>query len=199
MTTLLALVEGARAYGLRAAIVDRLKAEYPEVQVKSWPGKLDVSEMVEKTNINPPAILVAVTELQPPDQRIAGQHHRPVAVTAYVVAEDRPLGPERRVYRGDEIALALCDGLLWFLETPAARWGIADVDHPDEARAQPVLTLAGLKEGTAYFAVTWRQTLYGLGVPLDPASEGPLLPPPFGPGPYPPGTDIRLGTGAVAE
>ncbi len=194
MTTLIELLEASRVFGLRTAAVAKLKAEYPDVQVKAWPGKLNVQDMVAKTGINPPAVLVAVTGQRPPDDLVSGIYDEPVEFTAYVVAENRSIGTPKKVYAGDEIGLALCGGLVRFLKTDAGRWGIDDVGHPDEVRAQPVLTLAGLEQGTAYFTVTWRQTVYGQGAPRPRAAEGELMPAPpvFGPGFPGPGEDLEV-------
>jgi len=193
MTTLLSLVETSRAFALRTAAVARLAAEFEGVEVKAWPGKLDVQDMVERTGMNPPSILVAVTGQPAFDDRLAGQHDELLDLTAYVVTEDKPLGPARKVYRGDEIGLSLCNGLLRFLATDAARWGIDEAGHPENAKGQAVLTLAGLKQGTAFFAVTWRQTVHGQGRQLPAAFEGPPPPlPTFRDDAAPPGTDLTV-------
>ncbi len=192
MITLAALLDGSRVLGLRTAAVAALKETFPEVQVKAWPGKLNVQDMVAKTGILPPAILVAVTGQRPPDSLVSGVADEPVAFTAYVVAENKAVGVPKRLYLGDEIGLALCGALVRLLSTEAGRWDVADAGHPEEVHAQPVFTLAGLDQGTAFFTVTWRQTLHGQGAPWPRAAEGEIAPPAFVPGFPAPGSDWEV-------
>lgn len=66
----------------------------------------------------------------------------------------------------DELGLALCDGLLALVETPAARWGLTEIGMPEDAEARAIVNYVTETRATAYFAVTWWQMLYAQGVPF---------------------------------
>lgn len=166
MTTLLELLAASRLFAFRTAVVDTLATVFPECEVKAHPGKLDIGDVDAKDIFRAPALAVAITRQPAADGRMSGTRDTPVDVTVYVVVEDLALGDPPRLVTRDELGLALCDGMLAFLAMPAARWGLADIDFPSEAVAQPVFTALSFERGTAYYAVTWRQTLYGLGEPI---------------------------------
>lgn len=178
MTTLLQLVAAARPLAMRTAIVTALAAEYPECQVKTHPGKLDIADVDAEDLFRPPALAVAVVAQRPSDERMSGTRDETVDVAIYVVVEDKGFGTPSRLTTRDELGLALCSGLVSFVSQPAVgRWGLADIGYPEEVAARPLLSILSQKRGTAYYVVTWRQTLYAAGTPL--WGDGPAPDPAF--------------------
>lgn len=168
MTASLAdLLAASRVFALREAVVATLKAALPvpPCEVKAHPGRLDMKDVEEGTMFSPPAVHIGVTRIDPAEGRMSGYRDVPVEVSAYVVTADTVIG-DRAVHR-DELALALQDAVLSLVEDPGvARWGLADIDLPENATAYPLFTAQSFDRGTAYYAVTWRQTLYSLGRPI---------------------------------
>lgn len=164
MTTLAQLLGSSRAFEFRTAVVAHLTSAFPQVAVKALPGRLDISDLDRKDLFAPPAFGVAVSRVRPAEGRMSGQRDVPIEVVVYIVVEDQ-LVDGRLVFR-DELGLALCDGLLGFLETPEGRWGLDDIGMPEDAEARAVITVGTEKEGTAYFAATWWQMLFSQGQPF---------------------------------
>jgi hypothetical protein len=192
MTTVLELLEASRVFELREALVAVCTAAFPECEVKAHPGRLDIGDLDKKDLFRAPSLAIAAIRLRPPDGRSSGLRDLTVEVAVYIVVEDMALGAPPRAFKRDEIGLALCDGVLALLDDESrARWGLADIGFPEEAQAQPLFTVLSFEQGTAYYAVTWRQTLYGLGSPFipmegpDPAPIDPITWLPGDPG-YPP-------------
>lgn len=164
MTTLVELLATSRAFACRAAIVETLKAAFPEVEVKPLPGMLDIADFDRADLFAPPAFGVAVTRIRPAEARMSGLRDVPVQIAVYVVVEDRLVG-DRMAWK-DELGLALCDGLLAMVETPAARWSLTEIGMPEDAEARAIVNYVTENRATAYFAVTWWQMLYAQGVPF---------------------------------
>ncbi|MBX3506841.1 MAG: hypothetical protein KF895_15280 [Parvibaculum sp.] len=169
----------SRVHALKMAIVATLQGLYPECEVKAHPGRLDIADIVEKDMFRAPALAVAVTRLRPPERRLSGTRDLTVELAVYVVVEDGPIiganGEPQLVYR-DEIGAALCDGLLQDLDfNPQfaaedaridTRWGLEDISVPEQPEAKPLFTAVSFERGTAYYVVTWNQTLIGLDDPF---------------------------------
>jgi hypothetical protein len=152
------LVANARVKGARDAIVTTLKTLFVDIEVKTHLGKLDISDVLQKSIFNPPTIAVAATRTKP-DGRLSGADDFVVDFTAYVVTEDLLIGG-RRVGR-DEMALAICEGLLLSLtDDDFSRWNVEDVGPPEDAEAKPLFTIKSVAQGVVYYAVTWKQTLF---------------------------------------
>lgn len=164
MTTLSELLTASRAFAFREGVVKTLAAAFPEIEVKALPARLQIEDLDKADMFSPPAMRVAVTRIRPAEHRMSGERDVPVEVVVYVIVEDR-LVAERLAFR-DEIGLALCDGVLALLETPAARWGLTDIGMPEEAEAKPVLSVMTENRGTAYFVAGWWQKLYAQGQPF---------------------------------
>lgn len=176
-----ALLDASRLFALRSAIIVALGARFSGVEVKSHPGRLDGDDVAgERSFFITPSLNVAVVRILAADGRLSGLRDVPVEIAVYVVTADQVVGDRGMVTR-DELGLALCDGVLALVEDPAfSRWGLADIAPPELASAGPVFTALSNEKGTAFYAVTWRQTLYALGHPFRPM-EGP---PPTGFAPY---------------
>ena len=164
MTTLAALLGASRAFAYRTAVLKGLATAFPDIAVKALPALIDIADLDKADLFAAPAFGVAVSRIRPAEGRMSGQRDVPVEVVVYVVVEDRQVAG-KLVYR-DELGLALCDGVLGLLETPAARWGLDEIGMPEDAAARPVLSVMTENRGTAYFAVTWWQVLYGQGQPF---------------------------------
>lgn len=149
-----------RVKALRDAVVAQLQTRFVDLEVRPHIGKLDISDVVEKSIFNPPSIAVAATRVKP-DGRLSGADDFVVDLTAYVVAEDLMVCGAR--VERDEMAIAICEALLISLaDDDFADWGAENVGLPDDAQGQPLFTIASMTRGAVYYAVTWRQTLYAV-------------------------------------
>lgn len=167
MTTLADLLATSRAFTLREAVVATLQAAFPQVEVKSLPGRISIDDLDSKDLFQPPSIGVAAVRIRPAEGRMSGTRDVPVEIVAYVVTEDGPYGDADRLVYRDELGLALCDGLLAISErTDLARWGLADIGMPEDAEARSLISVSTEERATAYFSVSWWQMLYGQGVPF---------------------------------
>lgn len=184
--SLAALLEASRLFELRTAIVGACAARFAGVEVKSHPGRLDGDDIAgERNPFVTPSLNVAVVRVQGAEGRLSGHRDVPVEIAIYVVTADQAVGEHGLVTR-DELGLALCDGVLALVEDPdVARWGLTDIAPPELASAGPVFTALSNEKGTAFYAVTWRQTLYTLGHPFRPMEGAP--PAGFSPYVYLPG------------
>lgn len=165
--TLVELLDASRVFALRTAIVDTLAPLFPGCEVKSHPGRLDADDVVGDTvAFATPSLMVGVIRVERAEGRMSGYRDVPVEVAVYVVTTDLAVPPRGLVQR-DELALALCDGVLVVVENhDTARWGLADIAPPENAAAAPLFTSLARERGTVFYAVTWRQMLYTLGIPI---------------------------------
>ena len=97
---------------------------------------------------------------------MSGHRDVPVEIAVYVVTADQAIG-ERGLVTRDEIGIALCDAVLALVENPTiAHWGLPDIAPPEKAAATPLFTAKSLDKGSAFYGVSWTQTLYTLGHPF---------------------------------
>lgn len=155
--TLAQRLAGARLPGLLTAVEGTLKPLFPGVSVRTLAGKVDMSDVVEGSVFAAPAIAVTLTRWRaPPD--VSGGYALEVDLAAYVVTEETVVGA--RAVRREAVAHALTAGLIDILaDDDASRWGLRSISAPQAAEARPVFTAESYAKGTAYYAVTWRQSL----------------------------------------
>ncbi|MDC7787361.1 hypothetical protein PQJ75_13560 [Rhodoplanes sp. TEM] len=158
----------SRLVGFLPAVEAGLKPLFPGVTVRSHPGRIDVSDLIEKEVFLPPMIAVALTRWRGPIV-VDGSWRLTVECAAYVVTEDMavalagPNGPARATPR-QEVAFALSHGVLDVLaDWETARWGLQSITSPDKAEARPLFTSETFGKGAAFYAVTWEQSLFGFG------------------------------------
>jgi len=158
------LIANARVFALREAIVDELAPLFADIKVLAHPGKIDIADAVAKGTFPAPCIAVAATRVKP-EGRVSGAEDFVVSLAAYVVA-DAVLVDNRRV-EGDEMALAISQAVLGALADDAiAHWGLDDIGLPEDAESGPLFTVKNITQGTVYYAVTWKQTLYRVTPPI---------------------------------
>lgn len=154
------ILQAARIFALREAIVAGVKPLFADIEVKPHPGKLDISDVVAKDVFAPPSIAIATTRVKP-EGRLSGADDFTVSVTAYVVCEDMMVAGAR--VERDEMAIAICEALLVALTNDdATRWGLEGVGPAEDAEAAPLFTAKSFTQGVVYYAVTWKQTLYAV-------------------------------------
>ncbi|PZA12466.1 hypothetical protein DNX69_10860 [Rhodopseudomonas palustris] len=147
--------------GYLAAVEATLKPLFPDITVRQHPGRIDVSDIVEKDIFTPPMIALAAVKWKL-DGDLAGSWDLPVEAAAYIVTEDMALGG--RAWRRQEVAHALSVGLLGVLgDLDASRWGLLRIAPPQKVEARPLFTSEVFAKGAAYYVVTWEQTLKGFG------------------------------------
>lgn len=157
------MLQSARVFALREAIVARFATHFLDVDVRSHPGKLDMGDVLAKDVFAPPSIAIAATRLTDED-RLSGSDDLTVQITAYVVTEDMMIGDPQHLVKRDEIGLAICEAAIVALSDPDfTTWGVANIGDIDDAQSHPLFTMAKYEQGTVYYAVTWKQTLYALG------------------------------------
>jgi hypothetical protein len=157
----------ARVFALRTAVVAAFAEHFPDLEVKAHIGKLDMSDVLEKSIFAPPTIAIAATRIIDED-RLSGSDDILVQMTAYVVTEDKMFvdGSQRRLVTRDELALAICEEALVALsDLDWTDWGLENIGDPDGVESFPLFTLKSFERGTVYYAVTWKQRLYALGEP----------------------------------
>lgn len=178
--SLSALVTASQVHALQRAIVAALAPLFPEVEVKGHPGKLDISDVLEKDVIRAPAILVAILR-QVEEQRLSTSRDVLVEIGLFVVVEDAAFGePPMRIER-DELGHAICDALTYILNgRESSRWNYqaSAIGFPDRIEARPLFTALTFERGTAYYTVTFSQTLYNLDPPWDADLQSEPPPPP---------------------
>ena len=156
----------ARLAALPDAMTAILRPLFPDVTVRTHPGRIDVADVVAGDIFQPPMIAVSVIGATAPVQ-VPGQYDIVAECAAYVVTEEMAISG--RSTPREQVALALCHGLLDILadfQTP--RWGLGDITRPAEMRAQPLFTALSYQKGFCFYAVTWRQTLFAEGAPMTP-------------------------------
>lgn len=165
------LVANARVFALREAIVSHLAPLFADVAVQAHPGKIDIADAVAKGTFTAPCVALAATRMKP-EGRLSHGDDFLVSLTAYVVADSVMVGG-RLVY-GDELALGICQAILVALSDDAlTSWGLQDIGPAEEAEGAPLFTVKSVTQGTVYYAVSWKQTLYAVTTPLfGPRYEG---------------------------
>lgn len=159
--TLAQRIADARLAQMLPAIEATLKPLFPDVSVRSLAGKIDMSDVIDGAIFAPPLIAPTLTRWRAP-VGVSGGYMVPVELAAYVVAEEMAIGA--LATRRETVAHALTFGLLEILaDLDVPRWGLTNITSPEEAEARPVFTAQAYAKGTAYYAVTWRQSLISLG------------------------------------
>lgn len=166
MTRLLDLIAEDRFGVARDAIVAGLAAEFTDVKIRSHPGKLDIYDVVKMAALPSPCVLVGWTRMR--SSRVTdGSYTLPVDWAAYIVAEDYADTATRTRIDRDVVANAIGSRILAILNDPdLSGWGLQNISLPDPhpgPELRPMFTAKESEKGTAYYAVTWSQSLADLG------------------------------------
>ncbi|ACE99240.1 conserved hypothetical protein [Rhodopseudomonas palustris TIE-1] len=149
------------------AVEARLKVLFPDVTVRQHPGRIDVSDIIEKDIFNPPMLAVAAVRWKF-DGDLDGSWNLDVEVAVYVITAETVVGT--KAVPRQEVAHALSLGVLQILgDIDGHRWGLqCGISSPEKVEARPLFTSETFAKGAAYYVVTWTQGLYTLGgSPLD--------------------------------
>lgn len=169
--TLSQLLEADPIAPVQRAIVACLKTLMPGISIMLHPGKVDISELIAKTVVKAPGVGIGWTKVK---RAGISDGHYSVTVDwiAYIVAEAHVVGAKR--VEKEAVGLAIGAGLLKILSDDTAwTWGAAGVTPPDgTGELKPLFTVADAAQGTAYYAITWSQIVYGLGQTHFPTVEG---------------------------
>ncbi len=175
--TLSALLTNDRLAGMQIAITSTIDALIEGVRVVAHPGKVDISELLQKTIVTAPGIGIGWSRIR----RAAltdGSYSLLVDWTAYIVAEAAVVGL-RRVEK-EQVGLALGSRVLAILaDQSASFWGLTGILPPEESPApelKPMFTVKDMQQGTAYYAVTWSQAVADLGEGFLPRVAGSAYP-----------------------
>ncbi len=153
------LIERARVFGLREAIVAALKTIFTDIEVRPHPGRIDMADVLAKDVFVAPSIAVAILKTTP-DGRLSGADDFKLEIVAYVIAKDAMVGG--LAVKREEMALAICEALLVALSDDDFTHWVDNVGIAEEAVATPVFTMQSFENGTVFYAVTWKQTVYAV-------------------------------------
>lgn len=175
--TLSSLITNDRLGPMQAAIVGTVSRLIEGVRVVSHPGKVDISELVQKSVVSAPGIGIGWSRIR----RAAlsdGSYSLLIEWTAYVVAEAQVVGM-RRVEK-EAVGLAIGSRVLAILADPAEPfWGLTGVLPPEETPApelKPLFTVRDASQGVAYYSVTWLQAIADIGTGHFPDATGTAYP-----------------------
>lgn len=164
--SLAARIATARLAQVLPAVKATLKPLFTDVTVETLAGKIDMSDVDEGSIWQPPVIAVTLTRWRAPVQ-IGGGWQIPMELAAYVVTEEQAIGTT--AVSRETVAHALSMGLLEILaDLDVPRWGFDRITNPEEAESRPIFTSKVYAKGLAFYAVTWRQSLIGLGTDPNP-------------------------------
>ncbi|GLK74673.1 hypothetical protein KHC23_08610 [Ancylobacter dichloromethanicus] len=167
--TLAQRLADARVAELVTAIVATLRPLFPDVDVRELPGRIDISDIIAGTVFAPPMIGVTFSRVRQPIH-VGGSYDLPVELVAYIVTEEMAIGG--RAERREALAHAIGCGLFEILaDLDMPRWGLTSIRLPEEAEMRPLVTSESYAKGVAYYALTWRQVLLGMGT--DPLARSP--------------------------
>ncbi|QFR32384.1 hypothetical protein [Ancylobacter sp. TS-1] len=159
--TLAQRIEEARVAELVSAVVATLKPLYPGVDVRDLPGRIDIADIIAGDVFAPPMIGVTFGRVRQPIL-VGGSYDLPVDMLAYIVVEETAIGA-RSVPR-ETVAHAIGAGLFEILaDLDAPRWGLNKIRLPEDAEMRPLVTAKAYAQGVAYYAMSWRQVLLGMG------------------------------------
>lgn len=146
------------------AIAATLRPLFPDVTVRTHPGRIDVADIIAGDIFMPPMIAVTVTEWSG-DGQVPGQFDVVAECAAYIVTEETVVA--NKAVGRDQVGLALALGVMAVLnDMDAPRWGLADITGPRDQRGRALFTALSYAKGVAYYAVTWKQTLFAEGAPM---------------------------------
>lgn len=169
--TLHEMIASSRIEGVKAAIAATLARLMKGVSIESYPGRLDINDVLAKAVVAAPGLALGWTRLRS-SRDVGGTFGIPVDWIAYIVVEDfadTKAKPARRVGR-EAVAYGIGAFLLRILadaDTPF--WGLTGLSEPmpDPApEMRPVVTMKTAENGAAVYAVTWSQLLMFEGKPL---------------------------------
>ena len=158
---------------LQAAIVSTLRALNPGVTVEAHPGKVDISELVNKTVVKAPGIGIGFSKIKT-GQQAEGHFWLAIEWVAYVVAEAKVVG-NRRIEK-EAVGLAIGGRVLEILaDLETSLWGRTGVLPPETtppAELKPLFTIKDQSQGVAYYTVTWTQIMADQGASVFPEHAG---------------------------
>ncbi|MGX7745892.1 hypothetical protein [Rhodopseudomonas parapalustris] len=143
------------------AVEASLKSQFPGVTVRQHPGRIDLSDAIEKDIFTPPMMAVAAVRWKF-DGDLDGSWDLEVEPAVFIVTED--MAVDGKSVPRQDIAHALSLGVLEILgDLDAQRWGLTSISSPNKIEARPLFTSQTYTKGSAYYAVSWSQTMCGFG------------------------------------
>lgn len=143
------------------AVEAALKPLFPGVTVRQHPGRIDISDVIEKDIFTPPMLAVAAVRWKL-DGDLDGTWDLDIEPAVYIITEDMAI--DGKSVRRQEIAHALSQGVLEILgDLDAQRFGLGSIGSPEKIEARPLFTSETFAKGAAYYVVTWSQKLKGFG------------------------------------
>ena len=147
---------------VQEAIVATLRTLLPGVRIEPHPGKVDLSELIAKSVVTAPGIGIGWSRIRRA-ALLDGSFGAAVEWVAYIVAEPKLVG--RRVEK-EVIGAAIGGQLLRILSDDiACFWGRTGILPPADAvpELKPFFTIKDAAQQTAYYVVTWTQTIADIG------------------------------------
>lgn len=136
---------------LRQAILDRIKAELPDLRaVDPHPGRFNLDEL-KRIATRLPAVRVALMGAPTVNILETGENEAALKLAAFIVTGDRRQLPK------EDSALAIVESLLVLI--PAQRWGVKGVHDARMVKADNLFSGNVERQGVAMWAVTWEQSI----------------------------------------
>jgi hypothetical protein len=159
---------------LQKVIVSTIKTQILGVTVINHPGKVDISELIEKTVVPAPGISIGWTRARAAGLS-DGSYGLAVEWVAYIVAAARVVGLKRT--EKEEVGIALGARLLAILNDPVVSFwgrtsGLMPVSETPVPELKPIFTVKDAAQGTAYYTVTWTQVIPDVGQTYFPQVTG---------------------------
>jgi hypothetical protein len=148
---------------LQKVIVSTIKTQILGVTVINHPGKVDISELIEKTVVPAPGISIGWTRARAAGLS-DGSYGLAVEWVAYIVAAARVVGLKRT--EKEEVGIALGARLLAILND------LMPVSETPVPELKPIFTVKDAAQGTAYYTVTWTQVIPDVGQTYFPQVTG---------------------------
>lgn len=134
---------------LRDAIVDQVKATFPELrECSGHAGRFDLEEL-KRFLLSAPAVRVAVVSVRNIEGTGTGQARGDADMAAFIVTRDTSKLPK------EDAAMAMADSLAPLVVEND--WGLAGAGAARDVKAQNLYSAAIDRTGVALWAVSWSQ------------------------------------------
>lgn len=158
---------------VQKAIVTTLWGLLPGVSVEAHPGKVDLSELTGKSVVTAPGIGIGWSRIRR-TAVLDGSFGAAVEWVAYIIAEPKIVAG-RRVEK-EVVGAAIGGQLLRILsDDTTCFWGRTGILPPLRdavPELKPLFTIKDAAQQTAYYVVTWTQTIADIGATHFPTATG---------------------------
>ena len=134
---------------LSSSVVEKIATMLPKVNIESYPGRFDVTEL-KRISTKLPAVRIAFMGSTKIDMMDTGENEATVRLAAFVITGDRRGLPK------DSAALNIVEALLTLI--PGQSWGVPGTTIAKNIKADNLYSGQVDRQGVAIWALTWEQT-----------------------------------------